>query len=533
MKTKNILFFFFAMLISSIMLTFLNIPFEIYSIKSYLIILVIAFIILNIINLFYINITELLKAKNISLSFTKQNKNLNKIENNNAPTHSKRQTGLDIVRFIAVFSVPLIHFFGLSGYYSTNLEESKIFYFTMLRFFAVCAVPLFLMITGYFKINKTLSKAHYKAIIPVLLSHILITSIRLIVDYKYHQFDVNLEYILDKLLYFEYGWYVKLYIGMLLLMPFLNLCYHNLVTKKRKEYFILTLIFMTSLGPLCFDIIPQSWLILYVFMYYFIGGYLKEYKPKINKPTILIALIFMLYIISKASFIHSDGGVFDWDYLAYSTNSGYSAFPVVIITTLIFMLFKDINLKGKILPEIFRTVSVVSLEMYLFSQMFDGIIYTPFQNINMDFYFYADKIYIIVPTIFCLSYIAAKAKQLVFYLISATFKGIKKICFKAEVTDISFKAPVKLDDMENIKDNKINASIEKYTFKAEDNKDKKEIEKNQTLSLNTAKPKTEEKKKNDNSALNRENLNKATKENNITTKANQKKKSRKKKKRKK
>lgn len=361
---------------------------------------------------------------------------------------SKRQAGLDIIRFIAVFSVPLIHFFGLSGFYSTELKGNYMLFFTMLRFFAVCAVPLFLMITGYFKITKTVSIAHYKAIVPVLLSHILIAAIRLLVDYKYHHFDVTIEYILDKLLYFEYGWYVKLYIGMLLLMPFLNLCYNALESKRNKEYLILTFIFLTSLGPLCFNIIPPSWLILYVFMYYFIGGYFREYDIKINKAFIFIALFFTLFITAKANLIHSKGGAFDWDYLAYNTNSGYSSFPIVIITSLIFLLFKDIKLKGKIIPEIFRSVSVVSLEMYLFSQMYDGIIYKPFQEVNMDFYFYAEKIYIIIPTIFCLSFITSKIKQFIFWLISAIFNATKKLCFDDEVNDISFTIPIKIKDLE-------------------------------------------------------------------------------------
>lgn len=473
LKPKNILIFFISMFLTVSFIPLLHGFIFINKILLYILTLILIFTVLI--------VTEVI----FSRLYNKKPKTTITVETEK--TNSDRQSGLDIIRSIAVFFVPLIHFFGLSGYYNTDINNSYIFCFTLLRWAAVCAVPLFLVITGYFKINKTISKSHYKGIIPIMLSHIFISSIRIIVDYKYHEADINIKYILDKLLYFEYGWYVKLYIGMLLLMPFLNLCYNKLKDKEQKQYLILTLMFLTSIGSLCFNIIPVSWLILYVFMYYFIGGYLREYRPKINKFYLLILLVLTLVITSMATYMHSNGSIFDWDYMAYSSNSGYSALPVVITTTLIFLIFMDVNIKFKIPKKIFQSISVVSLEMYLFSQMFDGIIYKPFQELNLDFYHYADKILIIVPTIFCLSFIASKAKEFLFWVLSVIFKYLNKLflyCFSnhrnniktPENNNIEIKAIAQSDNKnlsENIKTEKCIAATTVKNTKKHKSKSKK------------------------------------------------------------
>lgn len=334
---------------------------------------------------------------------------------------NERETGLDILRVFAIIFVPLIHFFGLSGYYVTPLDNKYIFILTTIRWISISAVPLFLIITGYFKVNKTIEKNHYKSILPVLFTHIFIASIRVYVDYKYHNINVDLQYIINKIVYFEYGWYVKLYIGMILFMPFFNLAYNSLKTRRNKEILILTFILLTSLGPLTFEIIPKTWNILYVFMYYFIGAYFKEYKVKLNPIIFLIFSIFTVFITTVSSFYNSNDQLFNWDNLGYSLNSGYSSFPVILICIFLLILCTNINIKFKPIQFLFKIVSLVSLEIYLFSQMFDIIIYTPLQNAGYTFYDFVNKAYLILPTILCLSFLCAYIKKAIFFTIKFIF----------------------------------------------------------------------------------------------------------------
>lgn len=325
-----------------------------------------------------------------------------------------RKSGADIIRTIAVLFVPLLHFFGLSGYYSIKLSYSY-FYAACIRWLALTAVPLFMMLTGYFKHRKRISLSSYEAVIPLILTHIFISSLRIFADYKYHGIKITRDYILSKLLYFEYGWYVKLYMGIILFMPFFNVLYNNLKSRKQKELLIITLSAVCFLPSLTAYIIPQSWLILYVFAYYAIGAYLSEYRIHINKIINLALIILIIMLTSAATIEHCKGTAFDWNFIGLASNSGYSSFPAFAVSVLIFIFFEDIKLPPA--PAfVFMAISTVSLEMYLFSQMFDGFIYPYYLDKGWQFDDFMQHIFMITGIVVLLSFIFSYMKKLIFML---------------------------------------------------------------------------------------------------------------------
>lgn len=337
-------------------------------------------------------------------------------------THSgKREVGGDIARTIAVILVPLVHFFGLTFYYNTNFDSTMLLP-TAIRWLGICAVPLFMIISGYFKVNSSFTKKHYFAIIPLLCTHIVISTIRIWVDYHFHGEVIDTTYILDRLLYFKYGWYIRLYIGMLLIMPLINIGYKNIGDKWKKEVIILTLVGLNALGPLTFDVVPSSWLILYVFGYYLIGCYLREYKVKINYLTGILGVVAILAIVSFATCIHCDGDVFDWSFIGYQGNSGYSAMVTVFISMLIMVMCLNINFNNKIISFVFKAISLVSLEMYLFSQMFDGFVYKEIINNNVAFANSFSRIFLLVGTSAGLAFVASWVKKGVFGVFKLIFR---------------------------------------------------------------------------------------------------------------
>ena len=337
-------------------------------------------------------------------------------------THSgKREVGGDIARTIAVILVPLVHFFGLTFYYNTKFDSTMLLP-TAIRWLGICAVPLFMIISGYFKVNSSFTKKHYFAIIPLLCTHIVISTIRIWVDYHFHGEVIDTTYILDRLLYFKYGWYIRLYIGMLLIMPLINIGYKNIGDKWKKEVIILTLVGLNALGPLTFDVVPSSWLILYVFGYYLIGCYLREYKVKINYLTGILGVVAILAIVSFATCIHCDGDVFDWSFIGYQGNSGYSAMVTVFISMLIMVMCLNINFNNKIISFVFKAISLVSLEMYLFSQMFDGFVYKEIINNNVAFANSFSKIFVLVGTSAGLAFVASWVKKGVFGVFKLVFR---------------------------------------------------------------------------------------------------------------
>lgn len=329
----------------------------------------------------------------------------------------ERIYGLDVVRFFAVISVPAIHFLGLTGYYAAPLKGGEMFLATCVRWLFICCVPIFLTLTGYFKHKKSINFAHYKCIFAILATHIFITCIRLYVDKTFHGETLTTAYVMDKLVYFEYGWYVKLYIAMMLLIPFLNLIWQHLESRFHKELLIITLILLCSMGPLTYDIIPASWVIIYVFIYYFMGAYLCEYEVYINKWFNVLLIVFMVLLTSVGSFLHTtDTGCFDWSFGAYSQNSGYSSLPAIILTFLIITLLIDADTRFKPIRAFFYSFAVVSLEMYMLSQMFDGLLYPTLEfSTFMDIF---PRMPLVVGFIVLISYGASQIKRLIFFILS-------------------------------------------------------------------------------------------------------------------
>lgn len=333
-----------------------------------------------------------------------------------------RLLGLDIIKCVAVVFVPVIHFFGNTGYYSTSMNTPLMMAATLIRWVSIVAVPLFLMITGYLKINAGFTRKHFRAVIPIFLCHLFISTIRIFVDYAANDVSITPVYVADKLLYFDYGWYVKLYIGMLLLMPFFNLCYRQLASLREKLYLLLVLMLLVSIGPLCFYVVPVSWLILYVFLFYFLGAFFREYRVCIPRSYLIGALLLTAIVTAAASFRNAAGGIFNWSYLGYVENSGYSSLPVVIMASLIFLIFQDADVRLPALRRLCQSVSTLSLEMYLFSQIFDTQLYRYFQARGADFYSFLHQSFWLMPLIILLSYLASLGKQLIFRSAAKLFK---------------------------------------------------------------------------------------------------------------
>lgn len=99
-----------------------------------------------------------------------------------------------------------------------------------------------------------------------------------------------------------YAWYVEMYVGLFLLIPFLNILYRGIETKKLKNILIFSILILTALTSVTnifqfnsywilhpissedyTEIVPNYWLSIYPITYYFIGCYIKEFKFKIRK----------------------------------------------------------------------------------------------------------------------------------------------------------------------------------------------------------------------------------------------------------
>lgn len=313
--------------------------------------------------------------------------------------NTTRNIGLDVIRCIALLCVISVHFFLNSGFYDEVVTGFSMYTMVLIRNSFMICVPLFMLLTGYLIRNTDISRKYFFKIERVLSIYIL-SSIACAI-YKMCQkdsFSAVLRSFLGAvigLFSFEtapYSWYIEMYFGLFLLIPFLNIAYSGLQTQKEKKCLIAVLLFLTALPSVVnifclagihwwlfpssadnyYNIIPQWWTDIYPITYFYIGRYLREYPLKLQPKTKLLLLILSGGVAGTFNFYRSYGSTFIW-----GPWQDYGSLFILIQATLLFSLFADLDYShfSPFFCRILAVISDVSLGAYLVSWIFDQAFY--------------------------------------------------------------------------------------------------------------------------------------------------------------
>lgn len=331
-----------------------------------------------------------------------------------------RYAGLDIIRVCAILFVIAGHFFSLNTAFKTSIFEGvSMFIQSTVSFLFYTGVSLFLMLTGYLNTNKSVNKKYYKGGVRVIISYLLF-SVTTILFRKYYLHE-ELTWIQWGLKVFDfsaipYGWYIEMWIGLFLLTPFLNMLYKAIPNQKQKLILIGTLYLMTALPDLLnrygVHLAPGFWQECFPLTFYFIGAYIHEYKPVINKrwAWLIILGICLINPVFNTLFVHNHTLI-----QICGGSNGVFGVPVAV---LFFLIVYQVNVRSDVAKNVFTQISLVSLDMYLCCYIFDAIYYPYFKEhyfINQSqfgIYFF-----ILVPLVFGSSFIVAWAKDNLFKIL--------------------------------------------------------------------------------------------------------------------
>lgn len=367
--------------------------------------------------------------------------NLEKLQN--------RNPAMDILRIVAVLCVISIHFFYHTGYYSTTADNVPMYFATVLRtLFSVC-VPLFMILSGFLLCNKTLKKGYYSGIRKTIIVYILVAIACII--YK----SIVESYTLTPLTFFtgildftgaNYSWYIEMYIGLFLLVPFLNIIYKNLDSRKQKNILLITLIAITILPSIFnafrFDslewwanpasntetqkLIPSWWVGIYPITYYFTGCYIREYGTKIKNIYLIIALVVAVFGFGTFNFYRCYGMPFSTSNYVYWYGIEPYVMSVLIFLIISKLKLENINVKAKF---VLWKVSDLVLGTYLLSFIFDAIYYYEFLNKNTtDFYARFPFMPLMILCVFVSALISSGIINLIAAGIEFCYKKICNLC---------------------------------------------------------------------------------------------------------
>lgn len=306
----------------------------------------------------------------------------------------ERKASLDLVRTCAIFFVVLHHSTSLCGALSAEVCTGIWSLELYLRHLSFSCVPLFIMLSGYLQAKKRLSFSYFKGIIPLFLSYTVISLVSLAAK-AYNDVGITLTptYIICEILNFtanDYAWYFEMYIGLFLLIPFLNIMYSSIKTRRSKLALIGVLIFLTllpsslksfspaysPLGGAVLDFVPDFFSNMYPLTYYFIGSYFAEYAPFKGESRLLRALLALACPLIPFALCF----VFSYTRAGYAwyMMNGFNNITTALTALAVFSLLYDLEPRLKMTRGTLKLISECTFEAYLFSFIFDSFYYSRF-----------------------------------------------------------------------------------------------------------------------------------------------------------
>ena len=288
----------------------------------------------------------------------------------------ERKLNIDILKCIAIVFVVGVHFFLHTNYYGRSFSFKSIFLSSFIWMILMTCVPLFIMTTGYLMKDKTYSETYFIKLLPVIGIYALAAAVYTFFDMRV----LNEEYfakLLENIFSFShYAWYVNLYIGLYMLIPFLNAGFNSLTSRKNQVVVLGILVLFTIVPPtlsllnnneqnfmILPHIIPDYWKGLWPITYYLLGAFLASSKKKLSFKELVI-VIFILDILSVFGLAATSETSFGIE---------YRILPVFLLSSLIFysVIHLKVSIKNEWLQRFILFISKNTLPIYLLSVIGD------------------------------------------------------------------------------------------------------------------------------------------------------------------
>lgn len=283
----------------------------------------------------------------------------------------KRESNYELLRIIAIFMVITLHYLNesMGGILKEVAHKSFNYYIAyFIESYSIIAVNLFVIIMGYFQINKNKSNI-YKIIKLIVLAYLYGTLFYFFAIILGEETFNLKELIIQVNPFLAWGyWFIKTYVVLYLISPYLNKLLKSI---KKSEYKILILI-LTIFFNIWPSFFPQAvnsdggyGIISFVYLY-IIGGYLKLYYE--NKKSFKGNLC--LYCCS--SFI-----VFIFSIIHWGTGWSYNFLFNIISTIYLFLAFSKLNIKSNAINKISTytfAVYIIHFNKYFIEFIYKGIL---------------------------------------------------------------------------------------------------------------------------------------------------------------
>ena len=266
----------------------------------------------------------------------------------------KRNVSLDILKIIVTIGIIIVHYINkkFGGALTTQIPLNQNIIKTLYGLF-LCSVNTFVLISGYYLIDDDKIKVRkiIDIIIMILFYGTLIYVFALIggiIPGGKSSLQTLFKSITNV-------WFINIYLAMYILHPYFNKLLKSL-NKKQHMNLIIILIFFFSIWPSLSYLMPKWFTIVMVKDYgygiinfsilYSISAYIKLYKDEYRAGIFSILIAIAMLVITAVTRVYN-----------------YNYFPIIYMSVLIFILFKNITIKKP--KKIIYYLSSCSLAVYL------------------------------------------------------------------------------------------------------------------------------------------------------------------------
>lgn len=343
--------------------------------------------------------------------------------------NKRRNINLDLIRCVAVFGVVCVHFFLNTGFYDEIVVGKRMALSLAVRTFFMYCVPLFLLLTGYLMNGKKITSIYYKGICHTIGIYIISSVFCIVYKAIFQNVEISFLYCIEEILSFSgapYSWYIEMYIGLFMLIPFLNVLYWNLKTKNEKHVLLLSLFILIVLPTVgnIFEIkmIPEWWSYIWPIFYYFVGCYIQEYQIKIPLPLNVALIVGVWSFNSVFNIKRNYNSVFEWG--MYNDWYGWENVALSILLFLFLNNLKITNIPHFIKKGIVK-ISQISLGIYLCSWIGDNYIYSKISNVISGKPIGLEWFPIAVIAVFIIATVFSLLSDLIYIFFTNTFKNLR------------------------------------------------------------------------------------------------------------
>lgn len=215
-----------------------------------------------------------------------------------------RNYGLDILKFLSMVYVIIIHTYGSGGILSASQGFNNRIVIAVMCF-ATVSVDAFALVTGYASYTDTPKPFNYKKVFDIWAQVVFYCLILTLICYLTLPGKVDSSMFLRACLpvFFNEYWYFTAYFLVTLISPLIHTAVRQLSDTTLKKLIVVTFIIFSILIPFSFEgyAIVNPFTFAWIFILYFWGAAIR--KCNIGKNTSSVRLVLAIIACAVITFI--------------------------------------------------------------------------------------------------------------------------------------------------------------------------------------------------------------------------------------